>query len=432
MFLGSSLALGPVGSSPESRVIKDLFNRAGVAIAGRDGTLVQSGATGSTALHPTTAAVATAGSLIGHNLTIPGVGTLPMSFAQGSRTNLILQSQSFTAPWGGSLFSVAASPVTAPDGSSAVRLTLSGAAGYFGQGATVTAGVTNTRSVYIRRVDTDWVLVIAYYNGSNLARVWFNTATGQFGSEVVVGSVSVVAKAAHAIGSGWYRLCITAQHASLTSTTFNVFPVVGDGSTSAAVASLDIWGAQLEQASFPGLYIPTTSASLTRAADNILWTPPSALSTTSGEVVAVAAPYLWSAAANGANPAGGDIRLFRGNDGTTLLRASSSEQSIKQDAGTQNATASSRAETSGVLRLSAQHWDASAVRLYQGATLAASDSTLSAPWGSVASLSVGMRGDTVLEHWHGFIGLLYVPSGLTDAERSALARLTIGTLNYVG
>lgn len=32
--------------------------------------------------------------------------------------------------------------------------------------------------------------------------------------------------------------------------------------------------------------------------------------------------------------------------------------------------------------------------------------------------------------YHGFVGLLY--GGLTDAERSALARLTAGSITYVG
>lgn len=35
-------------------------------------------------------------------------------------------------------------------------------------------------------------------------------------------------------------------------------------------------------------------------------------------------------------------------------------------------------------------------------------------------------------HFHGFVGLIYVPGGLTAAERTALARVTAGSLTYVG
>ncbi len=76
-------------------------------------------------------------------------------------------------------------------------------------------------------------------------------------------------------------------------------------------------------------------------------------------------------------------------------------------------------------------YDATSLRLYRGADLAATDSTISAPWGAVSSFFVGSQ-FAPADHWFGFVGLIYVPGGLTDAERSALARLTTGILTYVG
>jgi hypothetical protein len=76
-------------------------------------------------------------------------------------------------------------------------------------------------------------------------------------------------------------------------------------------------------------------------------------------------------------------------------------------------------------------FESTALRLYQNGALAASDATVTNPWVASTTLSVGDRA-AYSRPWHGFVGLIYVPGGLTDAERSALARLTTGSLNYVG
>lgn len=413
-----------------SGIVQALFNRQGVAIAGRDGTLVQSGGTGSTALHPTYGSVQSSGALISHNLAIPGVGVLPMSFAQGARTNLLRYSESFdnaawsatacteasdgVAPWGATASRFIPDNLTAPQGSAEAQ-SVSKAA----------SSITYTLSLYIKSGGFTSVRVqVDAGTSANSSRFVVDAVTGSVSAVTNIGTFSGVAPTTDALVNGWHKLTFTVT----TGTEAAVRVIYLSGDTGDGVNGYYITGTQLEQASSPGVYIPTTSAALTRAADNILWTPPSALSTTSGEVVAIAAPYLWSAGVGVAHPGTTGRKVHNAN---ASIHRTTSDVAVKADGGTQTASVSALADTTGVLRLVSQKWDGNALSLYQGSTLAASDSTLSAPWGAVSTLVMGGTA-TPSENWFGFVGAIYVPGGLTDAERIALASVTGGSLTYVG
>jgi hypothetical protein len=428
MLLGSSLALGPTSSSGGADLLRSLFNRAGVAIAGRDGTLVQSGATGSTALHPTTGAVASAGDLISHNLVLGGVGVLPMSFAQGARTNLLLNSV-----WSGA---VGGSPGTAPTSwgittTGAPSTAVSGGTITFTvDGATARAFYTQTVSVSASTVYTLSVRIASLSNALAVSEVvLWNTFPAGASTTYSINGVSVANSVAVSAGD------VVCTHLTVAATPGTAIARVGaqTGGSLFVATVMALKSPQVESGSFRGLYIPTTSASLTRTADNILWTPPAALSTTSGEVVAIAAPYLWSAGAGAAGPHAAAPRLFGLGSpaGGELSRDTVDSASHVDGGGTQLASAATLAASSGVLSRWSMKFESTALRLYQNGALAASDATVTNPWVASTTLSVGDRA-AYSRPWHGFVGLIYVPGGLTDAERSALARLTTGSLNYVG
>lgn len=426
--------------NPSAAALGALFRRAGVAIAGRDGTTVQSGGTGSTSMNPMTGAVVADGGLVQGALPLPGIGTLPMFLAQGARTNLLLRSQTFNvADWTSVALqaTVADGAASAPDGTvTAAKLIPSVVSSnhYVRQDIVKAAeSLRYTLSFYAKEGEYRYLIpqLVAVSDGAqciiDLRTGLVVTAGSTFGSGFTFVSASCTPAA-----NGFYRVVIIADSSAAASlqsrlgcsnaNSYGAFS--GD-----AVSGIYFWGAQLEQASFPSLYIPTTAASLTRTADNILWTPPAALSTTSGEVVAIAAPYLWSAGAGVAHPGGGNQRRWSTPATSDYDFRGTTDGCGRSDVGAQAVSVSALADASGSLRQTTTMWDAASLRYYRGDSLAGSDATLSPPYVAPPSIHVGSVGGG--SPWFGFVGLIYVPGGLTNDERSALARLTAGSLRYV-
>jgi hypothetical protein len=406
--------------STDVRLVRALLSRPGVAIAGRDGTLVQSGGTGATALHPTTGAVVSAGALISHNLNLPGVGVLPMTFAQGARTNLCLG----LVTNGGVATNVLTglNRVATEDTSTGLH-TISKSL------CNLTAGTAYRLRFSARRVVGTRHIVV-YAASTARAGLALNLETGAT-LDYVTGGGAISNIVVTDRPGGWFDVrCDISSSASWAGSVSvvvginNVFQV-GNTSHAGDGSAIEISAVTIEAAAFSGLGL---AEGATRAADNILWTPPAALSTVSGEVVAIAAPYLWGAGAGVAGPmVGSAVRWANGNNYN--LRTAN-DVAGRADAGTQSASASALAESSGALRQLSTHWATGALSLYRGDVRAAQDLAVSAPWASVANLGVAHSAGA--NQWFGFVGLIYVPGGLTDAERSALARLTAGRLSYVG
>lgn len=73
------------------------------------------------------------------------------------------------------------------------------------------------------------------------------------------------------VGRGWYRCSITATTSATGVADLYIQPLDASGAAvylGNGAAAIDIWGAQLEQGSFPTSYIPTTNTTATRTADN--------------------------------------------------------------------------------------------------------------------------------------------------------------------
>lgn len=125
----------------DADILSGLFRRSWVT--GRDGTIVQSGGTGGSALCPWTGSVIASGGICGFTLPVPGGGSIRFCHAQGQRINLFLNSN---APATQDISVGTGSVAVSAIGSGYTLTTSAGTATISGQGA-VTMGTTQVITV---------------------------------------------------------------------------------------------------------------------------------------------------------------------------------------------------------------------------------------------------------------------------------------------
>ena len=181
-----------------------------------------------------------------------------------SRTNLVTYSEEFdNAAWNSvSSLTVSATTNTAPNDTNTAYLIYPNTSGNsltidqnFGS-----ATGTFTSTIFAKADGKSW-LVLWGARGSK--RAWFNVSTGVKGTVDLGLTASIVP-----LPNGWYQCSVTETISA--QRWFYAAPADNDGSTAVTTSGTDgilIWGAQLEEGSFPSSYVPTTNAAVTRAAD---------------------------------------------------------------------------------------------------------------------------------------------------------------------
>ena len=184
-----------------------------------------------------------------------------------TRTNLITYSQDFSQ-WNSYITTPSLNSATSPSGDvNSAKLTSTGVFGNLNLNISKSSSsLEYTQSVFVKAVNYSIVNLISYGSSSaNRAQVSFNLSNGSVSSSATVnGNYSNPSESIKDYGNGWYRISL-----SFTSdTSVEVRPHIQFPIQMTNDNYVLIYGAQLEQGSYPTSIINTQGTVQTRLADS--------------------------------------------------------------------------------------------------------------------------------------------------------------------
>jgi len=219
-----------------------------------------------------------------------GGGGCPSLLLEKQSTNVLTYSEQFdNADWNKIQISATANNTTSPDGTQNADLITTTATGvcYTYELIAGTNGAYSA-SVYAKKGNNNYLALNIQNSVNNWVTSVFDLSDGSLG-EYAQGSGGGIVYVNHTItpvGNGWYR-CVLNYTTNQNSyycpmfaplKTGNSFTsAYGEVQSNANNKTIYLWGAQLEASSYPTSYIPTTSSSATRVADECFKTGISSL-----------------------------------------------------------------------------------------------------------------------------------------------------------
>jgi len=197
----------------------------------------------------------------------PATGESLGLLVEEARTNVLKYSTDFSqaGSWQFSQATPTYNASTAPDGTqTATRLTTATTTStqyITSTGTNTVAAGTQTVSAYVKPGTCTQLQL--QFNGNINTRICFDLATDSTFNIQANGSngIGTIAN----VGNGWKRITLTSTVAA--TDTVAIYLLQNQGFQLSSGLTLEVWGFQAETGSFPTSYIPTTSATVTRAAD---------------------------------------------------------------------------------------------------------------------------------------------------------------------
>jgi hypothetical protein len=247
----------------------------------------------------------------------PTTGVSEGLLVEPQRTNLLLRSEEFdNASWTATSCTVTANSTAAPDGTTtADTLAATATSGNVAQAVTITAGRGAALSVFAKANASSW-LYLRISDGTNTVETWFNLSAGTVGTNTAGAGNNLFSQdTIEAMGNGWYRCALEVTTTTVTTLTATIAPAAADSTAPANGNSIFAWGAQLEAESTltnATSYIPTTSATVTRSADNL------SLAVTSAQVPLDRGTMVFEFTARSLPPTTGGQAVVFGGIGNTF------------------------------------------------------------------------------------------------------------------
>jgi hypothetical protein len=196
-----------------------------------------------------------------------------------ARTNQQTYSAVNTTGWSTNNATLNGASAVSPDGTTnAATITDNAASGIHGiyqQSQAVTASQTQTSSIFLKQGTIRYAEFLCYDTSGNGVVIFVDTQLGVLsGSGTIGAGATYVSSKIEPYANRWWRVSLVGTMTADTHL-FQDVRMSPDGSTTFYVgtgSTLFAWGAQLEQATFASPLIPTTSGTVTRAADAIVLT----------------------------------------------------------------------------------------------------------------------------------------------------------------